>query len=75
MYNCYFRTRSYYFQADKIDWSGVISSYIGLPLFLVLWLGYKKKHNTKVVDLMDVDFSTNEKKYLRHEVKIFDKNK
>ncbi|WP_027626260.1 amino acid permease [Clostridium lundense] len=45
-----------YFQADKIDWSGVISSYIGLPLFLALWIGYKKKHNTKVIDLMDVDF-------------------
>lgn len=49
-----------YFQADKIDWSGVISSYIGLPLFLALWLGYKMKHKTKVVDLMDVDFDTNE---------------
>lgn len=45
-----------YFQADKIDWSGVISSYIGLPLFLALWLGYKRKHNTNVIDLMDVDF-------------------
>ena len=41
-----------YFQADSIDWSGVISSYIGLPL----WIGYKRKHNTKVIDLMDVDF-------------------
>lgn len=51
-----------YFQADKIDWSGVISSYIGLPLFLALWLGYKKKHNTKVIDLMDVDFSRNGEK-------------
>ncbi len=45
-----------YFQADSIDWSGVISSYIGLPLFLALWIGYKRKHNTKVIDLMDVDF-------------------
>lgn len=26
-----------YFEADKIDWNGVISSYIGLPLFIGLW--------------------------------------
>ncbi len=44
-----------YFQAEKIDWNGVISSYIGLPLFLGLWLSYKNKHKTKVIDLMDVD--------------------
>lgn len=50
-----------YFEADKIDWSGVISSYVGLPLFIALWWGYKRKHNSKVIDLMDVDFSTNEK--------------
>mgnify|MGYP000900368887 FL=1 len=45
-----------YFGADKIDWSGVISSYIGLPLFLGLWVWYKKKYNTKVIKLEDVDF-------------------
>lgn len=45
-----------YFEASKIDWSGVISSYIGLPLFLGLWLGYKIKHKTKTVRLLDVDF-------------------
>lgn len=47
-----------YFGADKIDWNGVISSYIGLPLFFGLWFGYKKKYKTKVVDLMDVDLDT-----------------
>lgn len=50
-----------YFEADKIDWNGVISSYIGLPLFFGLWYGYKKKHNTKVIDLMDVDLSIPDK--------------
>lgn len=44
------------FQSDKIDWNGVISSYIGLPIFLILWLGYKKRHNTKIVSLMDINF-------------------
>lgn len=47
-----------YFEADKIDWNGVISSYIGLPLFIGLWWGYKRKHKTKFVDLKDVDFDT-----------------
>jgi lysine-specific permease len=27
-----------------------------LPLFIALWLVYKKKHNTKVVDLKAVNF-------------------
>lgn len=26
---------------ESIDWNGVLVSYIGLPLFLALWLGYK----------------------------------
>lgn len=45
-----------YFQAAKIDWNGVISSYIGLPLFIALWIGYKLKYKTRVVELKDVDF-------------------
>jgi len=44
-----------YFSGGQINWSGVISSYIGLPLFLALWLGYKYKYKTKVIDLKDVD--------------------
>ncbi|WP_110274819.1 amino acid permease [Klebsiella oxytoca] len=29
------------FLQDKIDWYGVASTYIGIPIFLVLWAGYK----------------------------------
>ena len=38
------------------DWMGVISTYISLPLFLAIWLGYKWKHKTKLIpyDKMDV---------------------
>ncbi|MCI1945115.1 amino acid permease [Clostridium luticellarii] len=50
-----------YFQASKIDWSGVVSSYIGLPLFAGLWLWYKKRYHTDVVKLEDVDFDSIEK--------------
>ena len=34
---------------------GIISSYIGIPLFIVLWIYYKVKYKTKIVKLDDVD--------------------
>ncbi|MFC5543427.1 MAG: amino acid permease [Bacilli bacterium] len=34
-----------------IDWHGIAVSYIGLPLFIILWLGYKIKHKTKIIPL------------------------
>lgn len=45
------------FTNGTIDWSGVVVSYIGLPLFLILWIGYKIKHKTKLVKLTDCDFT------------------
>ncbi|MCP3742006.1 amino acid permease [Rossellomorea sp. BNER] len=39
------------FMGNRIDWYGVLVSYIGLPLFLILWLGYKMWKQTKVVPL------------------------
>ena len=45
------------FTGGTIDWYGVVVSYIGLPLFLVLWIGYKIKHKTKVVALKDADLN------------------
>ncbi|WP_373844497.1 amino acid permease [Clostridium sp.] len=50
-----------YFEANNIDWSGVISSYIGLPLFLGLWIWYKKKYSTRVIKLEEVDFDSIQK--------------
>lgn len=46
---------------DGIDWQGLIASYIGIPLFIVLYVGYKIKHKTKVIPLTEVDlvFSEN----------------
>lgn len=43
------------FMGGTIDWEGIFVSYIGLPLFGALWLGYKIKHKTKVVPLKDCD--------------------
>lgn len=50
-----------YFQASEIDWGGVISSYIGLPLFLSLFIIYKKKVHTKMIKLEDVDLDSSGK--------------
>ena len=46
------------FVGGTIDWSGVIVSYIGLPLFIALWIGYKIKHKTKVIKLTDCDLQS-----------------
>lgn len=37
------------FLQDKIDWHGVIATYIGLPLFLLIWFVYKFVKKTKIV--------------------------
>ena len=34
---------------DEIDWYGILVSYIGLPLFIVVWLVYKFKKKTKLI--------------------------
>lgn len=45
------------FIGGHIDWSAVIATYLGIPLFLALWLGYKFKHKTRMVALEEIDFS------------------
>lgn len=41
-----------------IDWYGLIATYISVPLFLAIWLGYKYKKRTKVIPLMECDLQT-----------------
>ena len=45
------------FTGGSIDWYGVVVSYIGIPLFLILWFGYKIKHKTKIVPLSECDLT------------------
>ncbi|MDR6998427.1 amino acid permease [Neobacillus niacini] len=45
------------FTGDHIDWNGVLVSYIGLPLFIVLWLGYKFTKKTKLIPLDQCDLN------------------
>jgi lysine-specific permease len=44
------------FFGGKIDWTGVIATYIGIPLFVLLWFSYKFVKKTKVVPLEKCDF-------------------
>ncbi|MFJ7685751.1 amino acid permease [Peribacillus butanolivorans] len=46
------------FIGDHIEWASVIASYLGIPLFLVMWLGYKFIKKTKVIPLEEcqIDF-------------------
>ena len=39
----------------KIDWLGLLSTYISIPLFLVIWLGYKWKHKAKLIPYTEMD--------------------
>ncbi|WP_419880693.1 amino acid permease [Peribacillus sp. B-H-3] len=41
------------FTGGAIDWRGILVSYVSLPIFIVLWLGYKFLRKTKVVKLSD----------------------
>ncbi|MCM3318190.1 amino acid permease [Rummeliibacillus stabekisii] len=46
------------FTGDHIDWYGILVSYIGLPIFLIIWFGHKLKCKTKVVRLEEADLTT-----------------
>ncbi|WP_127571084.1 amino acid permease [Paenibacillus xylaniclasticus] len=43
----------------RIDWSFMLASYIGIPLFLLLWLGYKWKYKTKWLKLEQCQLDSN----------------
>ncbi|ORX94510.1 lysine-specific permease [Basidiobolus meristosporus CBS 931.73] len=45
------------FASHPIDWSSIISNYLAVFLFLILFLGYKIVKKTKLVRLEDCDFS------------------
>lgn len=50
------------FMGDTVNWSSVIANYIGVPFFLICWIGYKMVKKTKVIPLQECDFSTEEHK-------------
>ena len=44
------------FLQNNVDWYGILVSYIGIPIFIGLWLGYKLARKTKLVNLEECDF-------------------
>ncbi|WP_420001420.1 amino acid permease [Acinetobacter sp. LF10] len=44
----------------KVDWLGLVSTYISIPLFLAIWLGYKWKHKTKLIAYKDMNVKEGE---------------
>ena len=45
------------FMAGTIDWASVTATYIGIPLFFVIWLSYRYRNKTKFIsyEQMDLD--------------------
>ncbi|MEK4028539.1 MULTISPECIES: amino acid permease [Bacillaceae] len=48
------------FLGDHIDWTNVVSSYLGIPLFLIVWFSYKFIKKTKVVPLTECEITMDE---------------
>jgi lysine-specific permease len=44
------------FLAPHIDWTNITAAYLGIPFFLVFYLGYKFIKKTKVVPLQECEF-------------------
>ena len=44
------------FTEETIDWRGAAATYVGIPLFFALWLGYKLKNKTRYVRYHEMQF-------------------
>ncbi|WDD93690.1 amino acid permease [Burkholderia sp. FERM BP-3421] len=45
------------FLADRIDWVGVAATYIGLPLFLAIWMGYALVRRCRLVRYEEMEIA------------------
>lgn len=46
-----------YWVFQDFTWFDFLTNYAFVPVFLILYFGYKKKHNTKVIPLTECDFT------------------
>lgn len=44
------------FLQDRIDWGGVVATYIGIPLFLLIWAGYRLVRRSRFVKYGEMTF-------------------
>ena len=45
------------FLANRIDWAGVAATYVGIPLFLVVWLGFRFLKKSRFVRYEDMEIA------------------
>ena len=45
---------------EQIDWAGLAATYISIPLFLLIWLGYRFKHRSRLVRYKEMDLSSSD---------------
>lgn len=51
-----FGSNIWVFQQETFSWFDFCTNYGTIPLFLILYGGYKKKHHTKIIPLTECDF-------------------
>lgn len=44
--------------SDQIQWGDFLATFITIPVYIALFVGYKLVYKTKIVNLMDVDLKT-----------------
>ena len=44
------------FTSGHIDWLGVTATYIGIPLFLAMWWGYRRMRKSRIVAYVNMPF-------------------
>ena len=44
-------------KTSDIDWLGMLVTYISIPLFILLWVGYKMVSKSKLIPYDEVDLS------------------
>ncbi|AIF51195.1 amino acid permease [Pelosinus sp. UFO1] len=47
------------FLGGEVDWYGIVVSYVGIPIFLATYIGYKFSKKSKLIALEEVDLSKN----------------
>ncbi len=46
------------FMADQIEWKSVVATYISIPIFLAIWIGYRIKNKTHFITYDEMDFTS-----------------
>ncbi|MGN7360603.1 amino acid permease [Paenibacillus sp. SAF-054] len=49
------------FTGSSIDWYGILVSYVSVPLFIIIWLGYKWIKGSKLIPLEKCDLATHDR--------------